>query len=70
MFTGQDFIYAQEVSSNIRSLLSSQGKVLFGEESNSIIVIDYLENIRRVEEYLEKLDVQSPQVLIEGLVVE
>lgn len=62
--------YAQKSDNNIRSLLSSQGKVLFGDEPNSIIVIDYPDNIRQVAEYLEQLDVPSPQVLIEARVVE
>lgn len=63
-------VYAQEVSNNIRILLSSQGKVLYGDEPNSIVVIDYPENIKRVAEYLDVLDVAPRQVLIEARVVE
>ena len=61
---------AQVVSNNIRSLLSNQGKVVFGDEPNSIIVIDYPENIAQVADYLEKLDTPPQQVLIEARVVE
>jgi type II secretory pathway component GspD/PulD (secretin) len=64
------FAYAQEVSTNIKTLLSGQGKVLYADGPNSIIVIDYPENIQQVAEYLERLDVPSPQVLIEARVVE
>jgi type IV pilus secretin PilQ/predicted competence protein len=63
-------IYAQEASDNIRGLLSSQGKVLYGNEPNSILVIDYPENIQRVAEYLDTIDIPPRQVLIEARVVE
>lgn len=63
-------VYAQEVSNNIKCLLSGEGKVLYGNEPNSIIVIDYPENIKRVAEYLEIIDVLPQQVLIEARVVE
>ncbi|MCX7926680.1 MAG: hypothetical protein N2606_00855 [Candidatus Omnitrophica bacterium] len=63
-------IYAQQVSNNIRALLSSEGKVFYGEEPNSIVVMDYPENIKRISEYLEAIDVSPAQVLIEARVVE
>ncbi|RKY29593.1 MAG: hypothetical protein DRP68_07115, partial [Candidatus Omnitrophota bacterium] len=58
------------VASEINSLLSSEGKILFGEEPNSILVIDYPENLRRIEEYLKMVDTPPKQVLIEARVVE
>lgn len=61
---------AQEISDNIRGLLSRQGKVIYGNEPNSILVIDYPENIQRVAEYLDTVDVAPQQVLIEARVVE
>ncbi|MGE5307491.1 MAG: type II secretion system protein GspD [Deltaproteobacteria bacterium] len=61
---------AQQVSSNMRSLLSSQGKALYGDEPNSIVVIDYPENIQQIEEYLASIDVPPQQVFIEARVVE
>lgn len=60
----------QEVSNSLRSLMSSQGKVLYGDEPNSIVVIDYPQNIDSVEEYLSSIDVPPYQVLIEARVVE
>ncbi|MFH1339339.1 MAG: hypothetical protein ABIH40_05810 [Candidatus Omnitrophota bacterium] len=63
--------YAEtQVASDVQVLLSNQGKVLFGSEPNSIMVIDYPENIQRVQEYLEMVDVPAQQVLIEARVVE
>jgi len=69
-FLACSLAFAQQVSSNIKSLLSSEGKVLYGNEPNSIVVIDYPENIQRVSEYLDVLDVPPQQVLIEARVVE
>ena len=62
--------YAQEVSNDIRILLSSEGKVLYGDEPNSIVVIDYPENIQRIADYLDVIDVPPQQVLIEARLVE
>ena len=63
-------VLAQEQNSSIRSLLSSSGKVLYGNEPNSIVVIDHPENVERVKEYLDMIDVPSQQVMIEARVVE
>ena len=41
--------FAQEQNSNIKNLLSAGGKVLYGNEQNSIVVIDYPDNIERVK---------------------
>lgn len=63
-------VFAQEQNSNIKSLLSVEGKVLYGNEQNSLVVIDYPENVERVKEYLDMIDVPSQQVMIEARVVE
>lgn len=63
-------VYAQEISGDIKYLLSSEGKVIYGDEANSIEVIDYPENIQRVANYLNTLDIPPDQVLIEARVVE
>ncbi|MCG2711371.1 MAG: hypothetical protein L6416_03495 [Candidatus Omnitrophica bacterium] len=61
--------FAQD-SSDIQSLLSSDGNVLFGRDTNSIMVTDYPENIKKVEEYLKMADIIPKQVLIEARIVE
>lgn len=63
-------VLAQEQNSSIKSLLSSSGKVLYGNEPNSIVVIDHPENVERVKEYLNMIDVSPQQVMIEARVVE
>ncbi|MDD5347575.1 MAG: hypothetical protein PHT59_03070 [Candidatus Omnitrophica bacterium] len=62
--------FGQQISNDLRLLLSSEGKVLYGEEPNSIVVIDYPENVERVAEYLDVIDVPPRQVLIEARFVE
>jgi type II secretory pathway component GspD/PulD (secretin) len=62
--------YAQQVSNNIRTLLSSEGRVMYGEEPNSIVVTDYPENIQRISEYLDVVDNIPQQVMIEARVIE
>jgi type II secretory pathway component GspD/PulD (secretin) len=63
-------LWAQEVSNNIKGLLSKDGKIIYGNEPNSIVVIDYAQNLERVQEYLATADVPPRQVLIEARVVE
>jgi type II secretory pathway component GspD/PulD (secretin) len=60
----------QQVSSDMRTLLSSEGKVLYGDEPNSIVVRDYPDNLDQIGQYLEILDVSPKQVLVEARVVE
>ncbi len=62
--------YGQVASNNITSLLSSEGKILYGDEPNSIVVIDYPGNIDQISEYLKTVDNPPSQVLIEARVVE
>jgi len=59
-----------QISGSIKGLISSEGRVLFGDEPNSLVVIDYPENLDRVSEYLTSIDVPPKQVLIEARVVE
>lgn len=61
---------ATQVGTNIKSLLSEDGKLLYGNEPNSIVVIDYEDNLRRIEEFIGLVDVAPQQVLIEARVVE
>ena len=52
------------------NLLSADGQILAGPEPNSIMVIDYPENLKQVEDYVKMVDVAPRQVLIEARVVE
>lgn len=56
--------------STIQSLLSSEGKILYGAEPNSIMVIDHPQNLQQIEQYLNMVDVKAEQVQIDARVVE
>ena len=49
---------------------SAQGKVISDKRTNSLIITDTAENMKRIETLLGILDTQPPQILIEGKVVE
>jgi type II secretory pathway component GspD/PulD (secretin) len=51
-------------------LLSTEGKIMYGDEPNSIVVIDYPENIQLISDYLNVVDISPQQVLIEARVIE
>lgn len=57
-------------ANTIYDLLSNKGKLLFNNEANSIIVIDYPDNVERISEFLQKVDIMPRQVLIEARLVE
>ncbi|MDD5347574.1 MAG: hypothetical protein PHT59_03065 [Candidatus Omnitrophica bacterium] len=46
----------QTAGTGVYSLLSGQGKLLLGQQQNSLIVIDFPNNVARVEEYLKAID--------------
>ncbi|MBI2891076.1 MAG: type IV pilus secretin PilQ [Nitrospirae bacterium] len=52
------------------SLLSERGKIKVEERSNSLIVKDVQRNVDEVAALVRRLDVQTPQVMIDAKVVE
>ncbi len=64
--TSENEIQTQDISSGeetaksrvatIYDLLSGEGKVLLGKQPNSIMVIDYPENIEKIKTYIEMVD--------------
>jgi len=53
-----------------RGLLSSRGLVQVNEATNTLIVRDVADGIANAKELVRKLDVQTPQVAIQGLIFE
>jgi type II secretory pathway component GspD/PulD (secretin) len=43
-------------STGILGLLSEKGKILVGQQQNSLTVIDYPDNVRRIDDYLKVVD--------------
>jgi len=49
---------------------SSSASIVADKRTNSLVIRDTVENMERIKKLIEVLDVQTPQVLIEGKVVE
>ncbi len=64
------FAQANALLVSIRDFLSPRGKVQTDVRTNTIIVTDIPENIERVVAVVKRLDTPTPQVLIEGRIVE
>ncbi|MDD5613573.1 MAG: secretin N-terminal domain-containing protein [Candidatus Omnitrophica bacterium] len=63
-------VSAADIKANLISLLSSTGKMVIDEASNSIMVTDQDDNIRMIQSFLESVDKKGRQVLIEARFVE
>jgi type IV pilus secretin PilQ/predicted competence protein len=59
-----------ESASQRQGLLSSRGLVQVNEATNTLIVRDVEDGIRNARELVRQLDVQTPQVAIQGLIFE
>ncbi|NVM21454.1 MAG: type IV pilus secretin PilQ [Desulfobacterales bacterium] len=61
---------ASEVTKHLEGIKSDRGKVSFDERTNKIIIKDTTESIKNAKEVIERLDVVTPQVMIEARIVE
>jgi type IV pilus assembly protein PilQ len=61
---------AVEISARVQDLLSERGSVSVDNRTNVLVVRDVTESLDDVEDLIRQLDTQTPQVLIEGRVVE
>jgi len=61
---------AEDLSIPIRQLLSSRGKLTTDKRTNTLLVRDVQENIRRIRDVIMSLDERTPQVMIEAQIVE
>ncbi len=78
---GRETIFSSRIHLNHRSaielleeaeeLLTENGKIVLDVETNSLLVVDLLENVERIESHLETIDVETvAQVRIEARFVE
>jgi type IV pilus assembly protein PilQ len=66
-----NYAKADEVNTNIKDFLSvPRGKASVDKRSNSIVISDIPEVVEQVERYVRAIDRQTPQVLIEGRIVQ
>jgi general secretion pathway protein D len=60
-------IDAAQAVDSVRSLVSAQGAVSANRGSNSIVVVDFADNVRRVREVLRRLDTDGAATRVVGL---
>jgi type IV pilus assembly protein PilQ len=65
-----NYARAKETSDSLKGLLSTKGSISFDERTNTLIVRDVPENVRRMTNLVKELDSKTPQVLIEARIVE
>ena len=65
-----NFATATDMSARVKDVLSERGTVTVDARTNVLIVRDVLSNIGRARSLVQKLDTQTPQVLIESRIVE
>lgn len=61
---------AVEVEKSLKDILSERGKIRSDTRSNTLIVTDMPTTIQQVSRVVQRLDKQTPQVLIEAKVIE
>lgn len=61
---------AKDVAEAIRDTLTERGKIKYDERTNTLIVTDIPTNLYKVKEVIARLDRRTPQVAIEGKVIE
>ncbi|MBI3398052.1 MAG: type IV pilus secretin PilQ [Deltaproteobacteria bacterium] len=61
---------ASELEPQVKSLLSDRGSVTVEARTNTLIIKDIPANIAKAVDLVKKLDTQTPQVLIEGRIIE
>jgi type IV pilus assembly protein PilQ len=65
-----NYATAGEMASRVKEILTERGTVTVDARTNTLIVRDLPENMGKVKGLVARLDLQTPQVLIEGRIVE
>jgi type IV pilus secretin PilQ/predicted competence protein len=61
---------ASEIKALVETVLSERGSVAFDERSNQLIVKDVRKGLQNVSELVNKIDLRTPQILLETQIVE
>ena len=61
---------ASEIKALVETVLSERGSVAFDERSNQLIVKDVRKGLQNVSELVKKIDLRTPQILLETQIVE
>lgn len=61
---------AKDLEAQAKGFLSTRGTATADDRTNNLVVKDIGENVTKIEKLLQRLDTQTPQVYIEGKIVE
>jgi type IV pilus secretin PilQ/predicted competence protein len=61
---------AAEIKSLVETVLSERGSVAFDERSNQLVVKDTRKGLQNVSELIKKVDLRTPQILLETQIIE
>jgi type IV pilus assembly protein PilQ len=61
---------AAEIKSLVETVLSDRGTVAFDERSNQLVVKDTRKGLQNVAELIKKIDLRTPQILLETQIIE
>jgi len=64
------YAHADELVEQVKGILSKRGKVTVDVRTNVLIVKDLVDRLDNAEALIKNLDTETPQVLIEGRIVE
>lgn len=64
-----NFAKAADLQQSLSKMLSTRGNIQINVNTNSLIVTDVPEILTKIEELADKLDIRTPQVIIEALLV-
>ncbi len=65
-----NYTQANEIDKALKDVLSERGRVRADQRSNTVIVTDMPTTLQRISKVVERLDRQTPQVVIEAKVIE
>lgn len=65
-----NFADVEKLKKSVTKMLSSRGKIESDARTNTLIVTDIQENIDQIAEIAQRLDIRTPQVLIEAAIVD
>lgn len=60
----------KEVVNSIKDIVSSRGKVMYDERTNTVLVTDIPTDLYKIAQIIERLDRKTEQVLIEARIIE
>ncbi len=65
-----NFVGAESLQKTLQSMLTGRGKLEVDSRSNSLVVTDIADRISKIEGVAVQLDIMTPQVMIEAMIVD